>query len=138
MLNIFSVLILMFTEPGNMLFYDPDHVRAVPLPEIAERLGLNVRDGLIDCLAHWGNEKVSCSLSEDDNYFRCACGNSGWATDLVSQALGTDVVEAIEWIGSEFNLTPIKSPKKTDYMSRSRGYRPLRQAKDKELPDELV
>ena len=112
-----------------MLFYDPDQIRAIPLIEVARRLGLTVDDtGHTDCLAHWGassSARGGCSLNEPDNYFRCPCGNSGWATDLVVQVRRCDVVDATQWLGREFGLSPRRAPAKTDYVSRSRGIRPV-------------
>ncbi len=111
-----------------MKFYNPDEIRAIPLLEIARRLGLTIEHGHIDCLVHWGTTGAkhrTCSLQEDDNYFRCPCGNSGWTTDLVMQVRTCDIVEATSWIGATFGLTPVPVPKKTDYMSRSRGIRPV-------------
>lgn len=111
-----------------MVFYDLDQIRAIPLLDIARRLELPLDDaGHTDCLVHWGAPQSgyrSCSLTEPDNYFRCPCGNSGWATDLVSQARRCDVVDAAQWLGQEFELPPCRTPAKTDYISRSRGIRP--------------
>jgi len=111
-----------------MPYYDPDEIRSIPLIDVARRLGLSTDErGYTDCLAHWGaagTERGSCSLNEADNYFRCPCGNSGWATDLVTQARHMDIVDSIQWLGAEFGLTPIRKPKKTDYVSRSRGFEP--------------
>jgi hypothetical protein len=108
-----------------MPYYDPKQIRAIPLIEVAKRLGLQVdAEGYTPCLVHWGAQdpgRNTCSLNEPDNYFRCSCGNSGWNTDLVRQAKQCDVVEAIQWLGTEFNLTPVRRPKKTDYVTRSRG-----------------
>lgn len=110
-----------------MVFYDPDEIRAIPLKNVAEHLGLRVDEqGRTDCLSHWGSPETargSCSLNEPDNYFRCPCGNSGWTTDLVVQARRCSIVEAIQWLGAEFHLKPVRTPKKTDYVSRSRGLR---------------
>jgi hypothetical protein len=108
-----------------MRYYDPTEIRAIPLVDVARRLGLPVDTrGRTACLAHWGGkgaEPFSCSLDEPDNYFRCPCGNGGWTTDLVIQARQCDVVEALQWLGVEFGLTPLVRPAKTDYVSRSRG-----------------
>lgn len=132
-----------------MSYYDPDEIRAISLKDVARRLELSIdENGFIDCLSHWGAEGSghnSCSLVESDNYFRCPCGNSGWTTDLVTQARKCDIVEAIQWLGTEFNLTPVRAPKKTDYVSRSRGLKsksqrgtrkPLFPPEDKELPED--
>lgn len=108
-----------------MLFYDPEEVRQIPLIELADRLELFVDEhGYTPCLAHWKTEETTqntCSLNEPDNYFRCPCGNSGWAPDLVVQARKWDIVEATAWLGKEFGLKPRAGPPKTDYVSRSRG-----------------
>lgn len=107
-----------------MLYYDPKQIRAIALVDVAKRLNLEVdAEGYTPCLKHWGTQDESrntCSLQEADNYFRCPCGNSGWNTDLVSQAKKCDVVEAVQWLGKTFELTPVRRPTKTDYMTRSR------------------
>lgn len=114
------------THQLTMPYYDPKQIRAIPMMEVARRLNLQVEaERYTPCLIHWGAEedqsRNTCSLVEPDNYFRCPCGNSGWNTDLVSQAKQCDVVEAVQWLGTEFNLTPLRRPKKTDYVTRSRG-----------------
>jgi hypothetical protein len=108
-----------------MLYYDPKQIRAIPMIEVAKRLNLQVdEERYTPCLMHWGAQdqnRSTCSLVEPDNYFRCPCGNSGWNTDLVSQAKQCDVVAAVQWLGTTFNMTPLRRPKKTDYVTRSRG-----------------
>lgn len=108
-----------------MAFFDLDQVRAIPIRDVALRLGLPVDEkGRTDCLVHWGatgTERASCTLDAPGNRFFCPCGNAGWTTDLVTQARKWDIVEAIRWLGTEFGLQPVRTPKKTDYVSRSRG-----------------
>lgn len=108
-----------------MAFFDLDQIRAIPIIAVARRLGLPVDDREhTDCLAHWGaagTERGSCALDAPGNRFYCPCGNAGWTTELVTQARKWDIVDSIQWLGTEFGLTPIRAPKKTDYVSRSRG-----------------
>ena len=108
-----------------MPYYDPKQIRAIPMIEVASRLNLQIDAwGYTSCLVHWGatdQNEPTCSLNEADNYFRCPCGNSGWNTDLVSQVKQCDIVEAVQWLGTEFGLTPVRRPAKTDYVTRSRG-----------------
>lgn len=87
-----------------------DHVKAVPIVEVAERLGLEVRNNRMRCFcpqnhAH-GDRTPSVSLSPERNRYRCwVCKHvKGDAIELVRQVRGCGFSEAVQWLETHFQL----------------------------------
>jgi hypothetical protein len=82
---------------------DADYIRLeLPMSEVAEKLGLDVRDRRVRCprdRSHWAKiwlkkNKVKC--------FKCG-SRACWGTiDLVMVTLRADVNQAIQWIAARF------------------------------------
>ncbi len=74
----------------------------IPTERVAERLGLEVVCGRINCLWH-DDTRPSCIVR--DGYHCFACGARGDNIDLVRRALRCDVKPAAAWLGKEFGVT---------------------------------
>jgi len=100
---------------------DLDHVKAIPITEVAQRLGLEVRNNRMRCFypqnhAH-GDRTPSISLSLERNRYRCWVCESvkGDAIDLVRQVQGCGFSEAIQWLESHFQVSTKRGQKFKNY-----------------------
>ncbi len=83
---------------------DAEYIRKLPMSEVAEKLGLDVRGRWIRCprdRAHWARlwlrkNKVKC--------FRCGA-RACWGTiDLVMLMLQVDIKAALDWVAARFDV----------------------------------
>ena len=84
--------------------YELQKLRDLPIEEVAERLGLQVR--MHKCLCPFHDDRhPSLSFSVRRNTFRCfVCGASGGPIDLVMKYLGKDFLDACRWLADENNI----------------------------------
>jgi hypothetical protein len=84
---------------------DADYIRLeLPMSEVAEKLGLDVRDRHVRCprdRSHWAKiwlkkNKVKC--------FECGAGACWGTIDLAMDVLQVDVSRAIKWIAMRFDV----------------------------------
>jgi hypothetical protein len=90
---------------AEFLVPDAEYIRRdLPISEVAEKLGLDVRDRRVRCArdrSHWARiwlkkNKVKC--------FKCGAG-ACWSTiDLARDVLQVDVNRAIQWIAIRFDV----------------------------------
>lgn len=93
--------------------FDLETLRAIPIREVAERLGLEVHENrnshCFNSEAHArGDRNPSLSFGNRRyNRFKCfSCGITGSTIDLVSEVLKLSFAESCEWLGNSFNVTP--------------------------------
>jgi DNA primase len=80
--------------------------KAIPIEDVALRLGLDVRHHKIRCISkdHRDN-RPSLSLGGQHNRFKCwSCGLSGDPLDLISIVLGIPMREAYDWLMGDTSL----------------------------------
>jgi DNA primase len=83
---------------------DLSRLKQIPIVEVAERLGIQVRGTKAMCFM--GHDKASPSLSflKSHNTWRCfgACGKHGDGITLVMEMEGLDFKSAVEWFARNF------------------------------------
>ena len=76
-------------------------LRDLPIEEVAERLGIEVRHHKALCPFHY-DRHPSLSFHTGRNTYRCfVCGAHGGPIDLVMQMLHTDFRDACDWLGGQ-------------------------------------
>lgn len=89
-------------------------IKQIPIIEIAERLGIQVRGAKAMCFM--GHDKASPSLSflKSRNTWRCfgACGKHGDGITLVMESKGVDFGSALEWFSQNFGVTIALHPRR--------------------------
>lgn len=96
---------------------DIQRLRALPIEEVAESLGLHPKGGR--CLCPFHNDRhPSLKFNKARNSYRCwACGESGSGPiDLVMKHLHKTFAEACHWLADENNMAmdagvPLRAPK---------------------------
>lgn len=79
--------------------YDLQPLRGLPIEEVAERLGLEVRRHTALCPFH-DDHHASLSFHRGRNTYRCfVCGAHGGTIDLAMHVLRKDFREACQWLG---------------------------------------
>ena len=80
---------------------DLDEIRATPIEEVAENLGIGIVRHMALCPFH--NDKLpSLHFDLKKNRYKCfACGASGNVIDLVMRYNNVGFMEAINWIGNK-------------------------------------
>ena len=79
-------------------------LRDLPIEEVAERLGMEVKMHKALCPFH-DDHHASLSFSVRRNTFRCfVCGASGDAISLAEKVLGKGFKEACRWLADEHNI----------------------------------
>lgn len=76
----------------------------LPIEEVAEKLGLEVRRHKALCFAH-NDHSPSITFSVSKNIYKCwACGVGGGPINLVQDKEGWSFQEACIWLGQKFNV----------------------------------
>lgn len=81
-----------------------DEIREIPILEIADRLGIQVKRKMALCFR--GHDKTpSLSFNARGNYFKCfGCEVAGDGLNLVKEYLNLDTVNAIEWVKANYQI----------------------------------
>ena len=80
---------------------DLDEIRATPIEEVAENLGIGIVRHMALCPFH-NDKHPSLHFDLKKNRFKCfACGASGNVIDLVMRYNNMEFKEAINWIGNK-------------------------------------
>lgn len=86
--------------PKNIII----RLKELPIEEVAEKLGLEVRRHKALCFAH-DDHSPSITFSVSKNIYKCwACGVGGGPIKLVQDKEGYNFQEACIWLGQEFNI----------------------------------
>lgn len=87
----------------------PSHIRerlaALPIEEVAQRLGMEVRCHKALCFMH-DDQHPSMSFKPSENIWKCfVCGSGGKGSiSLVKAYKGCDFLSACRWLGQTFNI----------------------------------
>ena len=105
-------------------------VKAIPMLDIASRLGLVVNTNNKALCFNGHDSAPSLSINTTQNYFKCfGCGVSGSNIDLVKEFYGIKTGEAIKWIESAFNVPgntqTEKTYQKAAKLTHSTGKKPV-------------
>ena len=80
---------------------DLDEIRATPIEEVAENLGIGIVRHMALCPFH-NDKNPSLHFDLKKNRYKCfACGASGNVIDLVMRYNNMEFMEAINWIGNK-------------------------------------
>ena len=80
---------------------DLDEIRAIPIEEVAENLGIGIVRHMALCPFH-NDKHPSLHFDLKKNRYKCfACGASGNVIDLVMRYNNMEFKEAINWIGNK-------------------------------------
>ena len=80
---------------------DLDEIRATPIEEVAENLGIGIVRHMALCPFH-NDKHPSLHFDLKKNRYKCfACGASGNVIDLVMRYNNMEFKEAINWIGNK-------------------------------------
>ena len=80
---------------------DLDEIRATPIEEVAENLGIGIVRHMALCPFH-NDKHPSLHFDLKKNRYKCfACGASGNVIDLVMRYNNMEFMEAINWIGNK-------------------------------------
>ena len=88
-----------------------DDLKAIPISEVANRLGLKLtKTGnslLGDCPTGHPSSNHRCfGVNTEHNYFHCfSCGKAGDVISLVEITNKLDFREAVSWLGKEYNVS---------------------------------
>jgi hypothetical protein len=85
--------------------FDIDRIKAVPLPEICERMGIELKRDKKACCPFHDERTPSCQIREDS--FVCfGCGAKGDVVKFVMKYQGVEFPGALRWIAENFGITP--------------------------------
>lgn len=77
---------------------DIERVKAVPILEVAAKLGIEIRRNKAVCFRGHDNKTPSLSFNVKENYWHCfGCGIGGNALDLVRLFLNLNFRDALQW-----------------------------------------
>jgi len=110
---------------------DIDSIKAIPIMDIADRLGLNWKPGKVNpCFKGHGNRTGCLSVTPEKNLFHCfSCGIGGTGIDLVMQYLNLDTAGALQWLKTQYGIQdhykhPVGSTRKAyNGTFRGKGYK---------------
>ena len=112
-------------------------LRDLPIEEVAQRLGLTVKQHKSLCPFH-DDQHPSLSFSIQRNTYRCfVCGAHGGTIDLTMHLLGKDFTQACYWLADENCIPerPSQSPLKGEEMKQAQPlFDPVRYARLFEHP----
>lgn len=112
-------------------------LRDLPIEEVAQRLGLTVKQHKSLCPFH-DDRHPSLSFSIQRNTYRCfVCGAHGGTIDLTMHLLGKDFTQACYWLADENCIPerPSQSPLKGEEMKQAQPlFDPVRYARLFEHP----
>ena len=83
-------------------------IKAIPITDVAERLGIDHKNGKtnIPCFKGHDSNTNSLSFNVRDNEFKCfGCGIGGDTLDLVSAKHNIAFKEVIEWFNLNYNIS---------------------------------
>lgn len=84
---------------------DLSPIRAIPIIDVATRLGIPVRSKKALCFDDHDKKTQSLSFRPSQNDWKCfGCGKGGDAIALVQEVLGCDFKSALDWFASEFSV----------------------------------
>lgn len=84
--------------------YEIEKLRGIPILDVAERLGLDVKARKCLCIVH-DDHTPSMTFDMRKNTYRCwACGAHGDTLDLVMKVLNLPFRQACEWLANEHNV----------------------------------
>lgn len=87
--------------------FDIDKLKQIPILDIANRLGINVRRNKAMCFKGHDRKTPSLSFSPQKNLWHCfGCDAGGNNITLIKEYYGYTSKEAIAWLEREFNLSP--------------------------------
>jgi len=92
--------------------FDIDRLNNLPIKEVADKLGLRLRNNICLCFLH--EEKTpSFHIYSKKNIWKCfGCGDGGSVIKLVEKYYGYEFIEACKWLSNEFGIVSytIKQP----------------------------
>ena len=94
--------------------FDTERLNAIPITEVARRLGCNLRrvGSVYKTICPWHEDShPSLALYERSGEKRChcfACGEGGSVIDLVMQSRGMTFLEACQWLSGEYGIMGTK------------------------------
>lgn len=84
--------------------YIIDRLKELPIEEVADKLGLEVKKHKTLCFMH-NDHSPSITFSKAKNIYKCwVCGVGGGPIKLVQDKEGWDFPKACIWLGKEFNI----------------------------------
>lgn len=101
--------------------FDRDRLNAIPITEVARRLGDNVRKAGVShtALCPWHEDhRPSLSLVEGTGKNYCHCFSCGKGGDVIAYAMqrgGWSFQEACQWLSNEFGISTIGSNRHIPY-----------------------
>jgi len=144
-----------------MTNFDKDKLKNIPIKEVANKLGLQVRNKSCRCFLH-KEETPSLSFDTKSNNWKCfGCGEGGDVIKLVEKYYRYSFVEACNWLSNVFGIVnyaskpststpkPIKNKSKAYYVADPEIYNWFfnnlsvtdnvrRFVKDRQYPDAIV
>jgi DNA primase len=80
-------------------------IKAIPIIEIARRLGIDVKNNKAYCIKGHDVKTPSLSFDISNNKFKCfGCGISGSNIDLVMESLNYSFIDAVKWLKESFSI----------------------------------
>lgn len=99
------------TARGRPERYDIARIRSIPIDDVAQALGLEIRRDRAMCFNGHDKQTPSFVISRQKNNWRCyGCGEFGDAISLVEKVLGIDFKAACSWLSSKYALTATAQP----------------------------
>ncbi len=99
----------------NSEHYEPERLNAIPITEVAQRLGDNLKraGAVTKTLCPWHEDHhPSLTFYERTNENRChcfSCGNGGSVIDYVMQHEGWSFIDACRWLSREFGIGTVQN-----------------------------
>ena len=92
--------------------YDLDSLKAIPIRQVADRLGLEFKGKNAKCFNSErhsrGDKSPSLGLDLKTNRFKCfACDVKGSTIDLIMQTQGLDFKQSCEWLANAFGIAEV-------------------------------
>ena len=124
--------------------FDLERLRSIPIADLANALGLEVRRDRAMCFNGHDKQTPSFVISRRKNNWKCyGCGEFGDAITLAEKVLGTDFKTACNWLSSKYALsataqtTPATSAKRARQASGSQSSNTDRPTSDTSADHEL-
>lgn len=84
--------------------YNLDKIRTIPIEEVANALGIEVRHHKCNCFLH-EDKHPSLTFNVSENLWHCfSCGKGGSTINLVMAKENLGFIEACRWLSEQFNI----------------------------------
>ncbi|AUS95235.1 hypothetical protein CDQ84_10890 [Clostridium thermosuccinogenes] len=85
--------------------YNLEELKSIPVVEVAEKLGINVKKNKAMCFNNHDKKTPSLSFNTRKNYWHCfGCNEGGNSIQLVQKVFACDFIDACYWLSKEFNI----------------------------------